>query len=612
MKREVLDAVAPPSELEYDCAMLRVLVEAMPHETGSRFLKSLVKQLAAALDVKYALIAECRPDNTVTAQTVAVWTGHRFEKGFSYRIHQTPCEAVLKGSPAFFSDKLRELFPHDPILHEWHAESYAGTPVRGDKGDIIGHLAVLHDQPLTERKRIGDILALFARRAAVEMQRRMEDRRRMTRLWRYRGESMELRSQKAKFEKLDRIVTVINSELCIRDLLQSVLEETRMIQGVDKTTAILLDKGTGTYRMAASTDPDIAREVQIELTPEEAEERYAKNSREIFEDVFIIDHVHGRAAEAKLIHLGLPASILAMRIRIQNDIAGYLIFNNMSNERAFDQQDVHLLALLKEHLLSALIKIRLLEALQDANEKKNEFLGMTAHDLRNPLLCLKGYVDMMLHDTLQNRLNPAALRSDLENMQLSIDRMSRMIRDLLDIAAIESGQIQLQYEAVNLRQILDECLERHERHARQKQITLTIDTTTRLPDLWMDRMRITEVMDNLLNNAIKFTSPSGRVEVTFSVGRDAVVMRVCDTGQGLSEEDLQQIFHGFRKLSARPTGGEPSTGLGLFIVKKIVEKHGGSVFVKSSKAVGSTFGFSLPIHPPALDDPAFAPSWINN
>jgi signal transduction histidine kinase len=123
---------------------------------------------------------------------------------------------------------------------------------------------------------------------------------------------------------------------------------------------------------------------------------------------------------------------------------------------------------------------------------------------------------------------------------------------------------------------------------------LTIDKTTQVPDFYFDRARIIEVVDNLLSNAIKYTRPGGRVDVAFLVEAESIVMQVQDNGLGLDEKDLQEIFRSFKKLSARPTGGETSTGLGLLIVKKIIDKHNGTINVESRKGVGSAFRVSLP------------------
>jgi signal transduction histidine kinase len=171
-----------------------------------------------------------------------------------------------------------------------------------------------------------------------------------------------------------------------------------------------------------------------------------------------------------------------------------------------------------------------------------------------------------------------------------------MIHELLDITAIESGNMSLNPESGDLIELLNGCIEFHRRHAERKDIGVYMDKDVLLPAVIMDRMRIAEVMDNLLSNSIKYTMPGGSIHIRFTQAENFVWMHVKDTGQGLDDNDQKNIFHGFKKLSSRPTGGETSTGLGLMIVKKIIEKHGGTIRVASKKGEGSIFSFSLPIY----------------
>ncbi|KAB2879651.1 HAMP domain-containing histidine kinase [bacterium] len=575
--------------------ILRHVLETTSRVTGAEFLQLLVCRLADALNMRYAYITECDETTVGRVKTLAVWTGSEFGQNFEYDVMDTPCKDVINGNVCYIPDNIQKKYPRDLILAEWNAGSYVGIPIRDKDGKVKGHLAVLDENVAHDEAFILNVLHVFALRAESEMQRMQDDRRIAEQIDRYKESEAELKKKKEELEKVNAIVSAINSELNAKDLLQSVLEHTKFIQGVDKTTAILYDKNSGAFRLTASTDPEINKELHIELTPAEAHARYVEGNEEVYDDIYIISHVKGRCAEHKVAHLGLPASILAMRITIQEAVTGYLIFNNMNDQCAFDYQDIRLLALLKSHIHSALIKIRMLEELTDLNGKKNEFLGMAAHDLRNPLQCLSGYISMMITDIRQEKLDPDSTLMDLECMRKSTLRMGRMLDELLDISAIESGQIRLEMEYGNLQSILSESIEMHQRHAQQKNIKLSIDRRTQVPNLYFDRTRMIDVVDNLLNNAIKYTASGGSVDVTFQVWQGSIVMRVSDTGLGLDETDLKEIFRSFKKLSAKPTGGETSTGLGLLIVKKILDKHGGSIQVESRKGVGSTFSISLPL-----------------
>lgn len=235
--------------------------------------------------------------------------------------------------------------------------------------------------------------------------------------------------------------------------------------------------------------------------------------------------------------------------------------------------------------------------LEKLNDRKNEFLGMAAHDLRNPLNAISGVIDLTIADIKAGQFNAAESEKDLENVLKMVRRMSHIISELLDISSIESGKVHMDIRETDLNHIFDECEAVHVRTAAHKNITLTLNKKTNLPRVMADKARLMSVMDNLLSNAIKYTFAGGRIDVLSEIKEGFVVTHVKDTGQGLSEEDLKYVFTSFKKLSSRPTAGEPSTGLGLAIVKKLVELHGGQIQVESRKGVGSTFSFSLRISP---------------
>ncbi len=231
--------------------------------------------------------------------------------------------------------------------------------------------------------------------------------------------------------------------------------------------------------------------------------------------------------------------------------------------------------------------------LQELNEKKNEFLGIAAHDLRNPLSSIIGYVSLTITEIKEFRFSVDTAIHDMEAILRTANQMLRLIEDLLDLTAIESGKVVLDRQRINAIEIVKACEDLHHRRAHQKQIDMDIEYVDELP-MYADRARLYSVIDNLLSNAIKYTNPSGRIRVTFERRATDAVIHVHDTGQGMTEEDLQTVFSSFGKLSSKPTGGETSTGLGLAISKKIVELHGGKIRVTSEKGKGSCFSVSIP------------------
>ncbi len=231
--------------------------------------------------------------------------------------------------------------------------------------------------------------------------------------------------------------------------------------------------------------------------------------------------------------------------------------------------------------------------LAEMNEVKNQFLGMAAHDLRNPLGVIAAYLEI-LEDDSETMVGEERQKIFRQLSKLS-NHMQEMVSNLLDVVAIESGKVSLNCRLQNFYQFVDECLLLYKFQADKKRIQIMRELPLDLPDIYMDANRLTEVLGNLVGNAIKYSHPDTTVTINAKVHNAFLHVHVRDQGQGLSEDDLQKVFRSFQKLSARPTAGETSTGLGLAIVKKLVELHGGEVWVESRLGLGSMFSFSLPL-----------------
>ena len=223
---------------------------------------------------------------------------------------------------------------------------------------------------------------------------------------------------------------------------------------------------------------------------------------------------------------------------------------------------------------------------------KNRFLGMAAHDLRNPINGIKGLSNMLLQGML-GTLSPEQC-DIIKTIESASLEMLQLVNDLLDVSMMESGKLELDSSPANLTEIIRKRLSFAELNAAKKSITLAPSLST-LPDIELDKDRIGQVIDNLLSNAIKYSPENTRIEIVLNGNNHEASLCIKDQGPGIPHEEQKDLFRSFRKGSVKPTAGETSTGLGLTIVKRIVTAHKGRVWVESAPGKGSAFYVTLPI-----------------
>lgn len=221
----------------------------------------------------------------------------------------------------------------------------------------------------------------------------------------------------------------------------------------------------------------------------------------------------------------------------------------------------------------------------------HNILNITAHDLKNPLSIMPLLADMVL----MNKENPDAIDDIARQIKSAGKRMNKILDDLLDAARDDIGRIQLRLKKVNYSDLIKGVVATNSSLARNKNQILKLNIQEGC-EVYGDHQRLSEIVDNLINNAIKY-SPYGKdIFISLSIDGKKAVLEVRDEGPGLTKDDLKNLFRKFTSLSAEPTGGESSSGLGLSIVKHFVTAHRGDVYAKCEGAgMGSTFIVELPI-----------------
>jgi signal transduction histidine kinase len=229
------------------------------------------------------------------------------------------------------------------------------------------------------------------------------------------------------------------------------------------------------------------------------------------------------------------------------------------------------------------------ERLVYLNNEKNEFLGIAAHDLKNPLTVILGSAELVRMAKDQNQVNKL-----LSNISGAATRMRDLITNLLDVNAIEQGTFTSKVEPCDVRALVERSIENNQPVAAKKTIEVRLGASD---GLWAkaDPAAALQILDNLISNALKFSPPGTTVHVHTLPETNYVLVTVRDEGPGITDVDQKKLFQKFTRLSARPTGGESSTGLGLAIVKRLAEAMSGTVQCHSVPGGGSTFTLRLPV-----------------
>ncbi len=255
------------------------------------------------------------------------------------------------------------------------------------------------------------------------------------------------------------------------------------------------------------------------------------------------------------------------------------------------------IARIRSHLQNQILSEQqqlLVAQLSNANAAKNRFMGMAAHDLRNPLASIRGLSEF-LRDGAVGPLTPDQL--DLvETIHSASQSMLEMLNELLDVAAIEAGDLKLNLQPINLGELAAGCVAMINMEAAKKRTHVELQAPSPAVVLSLDAAKMKQVVDNLLSNAVKFSPPGSQIRVIVQAGpaEGMCSFSVRDQGPGIPDGERDKLFKDFSRLSSKPTAGEKSTGLGLAICRKIVEAHHGAISAGNLAGGGCEFRVTLP------------------
>ncbi|HMI09189.1 MAG TPA: ATP-binding protein [Candidatus Saccharimonadales bacterium] len=411
-------------------------------------------------------------------------------------------------------------------------------------------------------------------------------------------------------EVIDRFSSTLVSTVDIKDLSQNAGE---ILRSAIKSQYIAI-------LLAPTSQEDTKPRIMIDgqdkgLNQEELYGSLSKHS----ERLFIQDEIYGDRERQKVFKsMHNSSCAVAARLETHGDFIGYVLFGLKNNGKPYTHQDIELIRITTDELALGIQNTLRFEEIQSFNvtlqakvneatsqlrrtntelrrldEAKDEFVSMASHQLRTPLTSVKGYLSMVLE-------GDAGKISDTQKKLLgeaftSSERMVHLINDFLNVSRLQTGKFMLESRALNLAKIVGQEVDSLQSTAGAHALKLRYRMPSHFPILYIDESKIRQVVMNFIDNSIYYSKEDSTITVTLEIEDSEAVLKVHDTGIGVPEAEQVHIFTKFFRAANARRQRPDGTGVGLFLAKKVIVAHGGSMVFESTESEGSTFGFRLPI-----------------
>jgi GAF domain-containing protein len=489
-----------------------------------------------------------------------------------------------------------------PAREEVKIRSVLAVPMLRE-GTTVGAITAWRSavRPFTDKQI--ELLRTFADQAVIAI----ENVRLFTEL---QARTEQLARSVDQLTALGEVSGAVSSTLDLETVLNTIVSHAAQLAGADGAAITEYEEASRTFQLRATHNYDAELVERARTVPTRMGEGLSGRAAERREPMQVPDIVVAGAYQGPLrdilLRMGYRAMLAVPLVR-EDQVIGSLVVNR-SAPGEFAPEVVELLKTFATQSALAIQNARLFREVEEqgrqlavASQHKSQFLANMSHELRTPLNAVLGYTELIL-DNIFGEV-PEPIRDSLERSRNSGQHLLALINDVLDLSKIEAGQLVLSLADYAMEEVVHAVVTAVESLAAEKKLALRVTVPPDLPPGRGDARRLTQVLLNLVGNALKFTE-AGEVRVDVAVVDPAFVVSVADTGPGISEADQGKIFEEFQQADSSSTRKKGGTGLGLAIAKRIVELHGGRIWVESSLGVGSIFRFSVPVR---VDGPG-APS----
>lgn len=411
-----------------------------------------------------------------------------------------------------------------------------------------------------------------------------------------------MRNLEERVQKLERMLSVsreLTSTVALDPLLQAIVDTAAELTESDAGSILLRDARTGELRFCTASNgpPDQLADIPVPIDASIAGTVLTNGTPLIVSDAQSDPRHYGEVGQlvGKNIH-----SLVAVPLQIKERCIGVLEAVNKCSGQTFTQEDVETLVTLGAQAAVAIENARLVEELRNVNRQlaeldqlKSDVMAIASHELRTPLSLILGYAAM-----LREQLEEETASSQLDVVRRAALRLKRIIETMLNLQYLETGKMDLSYTSFDLREEIRQVCQDYHPLTDAKRLTLEVHVPDEPLNIWADRDKLGVILDNMLSNAVKFTPAGGEVQVIATDRESQAQVTVIDNGVGIPQEALERIFEPFEQVEDHMIRQHGGMGLGLSIVKGLVELHGGHVWAESVANRGSRFVILLPVEGP--------------